>query len=202
MSISREDLVALVPHLRGFARLLAGGDRHLAEDLAQDTVLRALQAEHQFTPGTNLKAWLFTILRNRFYGLAREAHRVTAPNGGDVGEEIDRQFWLPAEQESRVEVAAFKRAFAGLSPLHREVLVLVGVHGLGHDEVARICGCEIGTVKSRVNRARERLEAMLLDGGSPPAPDPVGGSRPDRKKEQDRSSRGVERSAEGGIAPR
>ena len=170
MSICREDLVALVPHLRGFARLLAGGDRHLAEDLAQDTVLRALQAEHQFTPGTNLKAWLFTILRNRFYALAREPHRAATASGGDaVGEEVDRQFWLPAEQESRIEVAAFKRAFAGLSPLHREALVLVGVHGLRHDEVARICGCEVGTVKSRVNRARERLKAMLLDGDGRPS---------------------------------
>jgi RNA polymerase sigma-70 factor, ECF subfamily len=172
MSISREDLVVLVPHLRAFARLLAGGDRHLAEDLAQDTVLRALQAERQFTPGTNLKAWLFTILRNRFYGLARERHRLAAPDGGDVGEQVDRRSWFPAEQESRIEVEAFKRAFAGLSPLHREALVLVGVHGLRHDQVARICGCEVGTVKSRVNRAREQLKRTLLDGDDRPSKHP------------------------------
>jgi RNA polymerase sigma-70 factor, ECF subfamily len=203
MSICREDLVALAPHLRAFARLLAGGDHHLAEDLAQDTVLKALQAEHQFTPGTNLKAWLFTILRNRFYGLAREPHRAAALNGGDVGEEVvDRQFWSPAEQESRIEVAAFKRAFARLSPLHREVLVLVGVHGLEHEEVARICGCEVGTVKSRVSRARERLKAMLLDDGGSSGPDAVVRSRPHGEKEQGRWPRGMGRSPEGGIAPR
>ena len=201
MGIASEDLVALVPHLRAFARVLAGGDRHLADDLAQDTVVRALQAEHQFTPGTNLRAWLYTILRNRFYGLAREPHRVATVDGGDVGEEVDRRTWTHAEQESRVEVAAFKRAFAALSPVHREVLVLVGVHGLRHDQVARVCGCEIGTVKSRVNRAREQLKRMLLDDDGAPDDNRFGTFQHDRKKKQDWRSRGMERSADHCIAP-
>jgi RNA polymerase sigma-70 factor, ECF subfamily len=155
----REDVAAMVPHLRAFARGLTSGDVHLADDLVQDTILNALQAQNQFTPGTNLKAWLFTILRNRFRSLITRKH-VTAEVQDD---DLERKWLTPAHQESVVEVTAFRRAFRELSTAHREVLVLVGVHGLSYEQVAAICHCEVGTVKSRVNRARNLLKKMLLE---------------------------------------
>ena len=159
MNLFREDVAALVPHLRAFARSLTGGDPHLADDVVQDTIVNALQAQHQFTPGTNLKAWLFTILRNRFRSVIARKH-VTAEVADD---DLERHYWVAPEQESRIEVAAFRRAFATLSSTHREVLVLVAVHGLPYDQIAEICGCEVGTVKSRVNRARAILKKMLFE---------------------------------------
>ena len=176
MGIFREDVAGMVPHLRAFARSLTGGDVHLADDLVQDTILNALQAQHQFTPGTNLKAWLFTILRNRFRSLITRKH-VTAEVQDD---DLERKWLTPAHQESVVEVTAFRRAFRHLSPAHREVLVLVGVHGLSYEQVAEICRCEVGTVKSRVNRARNLLKRMLLEGELPVRKDdlPVNALRP------------------------
>ena len=159
MNVFKEEVAALVPHLRAFARSLTGGDVHFADDIVQDTIVNALQAQHQFTPGTNLKAWLFTILRNRFRSLIARKH-VTAEVADD---DLERHYWVAAEQDSRIEVAAFKRAFRTLSATHREVLVLVAIHGLPYEEIARICGCEVGTVKSRVNRARGILKRMLLE---------------------------------------
>lgn len=164
MGVFREDVAALVPHLRAFARSLTGGDVHLADDLVQDTIVNALQAQRQFTPGTNLKAWLFTILRNRFRSVITRKH-VKSEVAAD--EDLEKRVWGPAVQEVGIEIDAFRRAFRALTPAHREVLVLVGVHGLPYDEVARICGCEVGTVKSRVSRARGLLKKMLLEGEIP-----------------------------------
>jgi RNA polymerase sigma-70 factor (ECF subfamily) len=159
MGIFREDVTAMVPHLRAFARSLTSGDVHLADDLVQDTIVNALQAQDQFTPGTNLKAWLFTILRNRFRSLITRKY-VTAEVQDD---DLERKWLTPAHQESVVEITAFRRAFRQLSSAHREVLVLVGVHGLSYEQVAHICRCEVGTVKSRVNRARNLLKKTLLE---------------------------------------
>ena len=172
MNLFREDVAALVPHLRAFARSLTRGDVHLADDIVQDTIVNALQAQHQFTPGTNLKAWLFTILRNRFRSVVARKH-VTAEISDD---ELERHAWVAAEQESRIEVAAFKRAFKMLSETHREVLVLTAVHGLPYDQIAEICGCEVGTVKSRVNRARAILKRMLFEDALPVSPAKMPGS--------------------------
>jgi RNA polymerase sigma-70 factor (ECF subfamily) len=158
MPIFREEVAALVPYLRSFARTLTGGDTSFADDLVQDTIVNALQAREQFTEGTNLKAWLYTILRNRFRSVIGRKH-VTAEVAED---DLEHLSWVPPEQESRLEVAAFKRAFQALKPNQREVLVLVGVHGLPYERVAEICGCEVGTVKSRVNRARATLKRMLV----------------------------------------
>jgi len=170
MSVFREDVAALVPHLRAFARSLTGGDVHLADDLVQDTIVNALQAQNQFTPGTNLKAWMFTILRNRFRSVVTRKHVKSEVSADD---DLEWRVWAPAAQEAGIEIDAFRRAFRALSPAHREVLVLVGVHGLPYDEVAEICRCEVGTVKSRVSRARSILKKMLLDGEIPtPAPEP------------------------------
>ena len=165
MDVFREDVAALLPHLRAFARSLTAGDRQLADDIVQDAIMNALRAQHQFTPGTNLKAWLFTILRNRFKSVIVRKH-VTAEVGDD---DLDQQHWVAPEQESRIEILAFKRAFKTLSRVHREVLVLAVVHGLPYERIAEICNCELGTVKSRVNRARTALKQMLLDEDEPVA---------------------------------
>lgn len=163
MGIFREDVVALLPHLRAFARSLTSGNRDLADDLVQDTIVNALQAQEQFTPGTNLRAWLFTILRNRFMSVVSRKY-VTAEVEDDG---LESKWWMPAYQETSLEIDAFRRAFRSLSSAHREVLVLAGVHGLPYEEIATICGCEVGTVKSRVNRARGQLKKMLTEGELP-----------------------------------
>lgn len=159
----RDDVVALLPHLRAFARSLTAGDPHLADDLVQDTVVNALRARDSFTPGTNLRAWLFRILRNRFLSLKARRH----VRAEVADEELETRWSVPACQESLIEIDAFRRAFRALSPAHREVLVLTVVHELPYEEVAEICGCAVGTVKSRVARARALLKRMLLEGEVP-----------------------------------
>jgi RNA polymerase sigma-70 factor, ECF subfamily len=158
MAIFRDDIVALVPHLRAFARTLTSGDSTFADDLVQDTIVNALQAQHQFTPGTNLQAWMFTILRNRFRSLIARKHMVSEISEDDL-EDLS---WVGPAQDVQIEVALFKRAFSALVPAQREVLVLAGVHGLSYERIAEICGCEVGTVKSRVSRARKTLKLLLM----------------------------------------
>jgi RNA polymerase sigma-70 factor, ECF subfamily len=159
----QQQIVPLLPQLRAFARSLCGGDAALADDLVQDTVVLALRAWSQFDPETNLRSWLLKILHNRFHSLKRRKH-LTAEIARD---DLEGLSWAPASQEKSLELAAFKRAFKTLSPQHREVLVLVAVHGLPYEEVARIVGCELGTVKSRTNRARTLLKEILLGEGGP-----------------------------------
>ncbi len=155
----REELTRTIPSLRAFARSLATGDEALAEDLVQDTCVNALRAQHQFTPGTNLKAWLFTILRNRFRSLAKR-RKVRAEEPDD---ELDRMPVGATPQEGRLEMMAFRRAFDELRAEYREALVLAVVHGLNYEDIAQICDCRVGTVKSRVSRARDRLRAALYE---------------------------------------
>jgi RNA polymerase sigma-70 factor, ECF subfamily len=159
MDLFREDVTAQLPQLRVYARSLTSGDPQLADDIVQDTIVNALRAQRQFTPGTNLKAWLFTILRNRFKSVITRKH-VTAEIYDD---HLEQKHWVAPEQESRIELLAFKRAFKALRREHREVLVLAVVNGLPYEHIAEICHCELGTVKSRVNRARAALKHMLLD---------------------------------------
>ena len=168
MDVFREDVTALLPHLRGFARALTGGDHQLADDIVQDTIVNALRAQHQFTPGTNLKAWLFTILRNRFRSVIVRKHVTSEVADKD----LEQNYWAAPEQDSWIEIDAFRRAFKTLSRTHREVLVLAVVHGFSYERIAEICRCEIGTVKSRVNRARANLKRMLLDEDAPRAGKP------------------------------
>jgi RNA polymerase sigma-70 factor (ECF subfamily) len=158
MNDGHEAMLSLVPQLRAYARALTVKNVDLADDLVQDTLMQALQAWQSFTPGTNLKAWLFTILHNRFVSIVSRKH-VRAEISVD---DLSSMASVPAFQERRLEVIAFKAAFARLSPNHREVLVLNAVQGLPYEEIAVICGCEIGTVKSRINRARNLLKAMLM----------------------------------------
>jgi RNA polymerase sigma-70 factor (ECF subfamily) len=167
MADFQDDLVALLPQLRAFARALTGGDAAFADDLVQDTTVKALQARASFAEGTNLKAWLFTILRNNLRSVMR-SKRVKS----EVSDEgLENLLWRGPTQEDRLEFEAFKRAFKLLGPAHREVLILVGVHGYAYEKAAEIAGCEVGTVRSRLNRARTQLKRMLLEGDLPlPAP--------------------------------
>ena len=162
MNDMHKHILPLVPQLRVFARALAHKS-DLADDLVQDTVMLALQSQHQFTPGTNLKAWLLQILRNRHYSVVSRAS-VRSEVARNSLEDLTS---IPALSESAAGVADFKAAFARLRPHHREVLVLSAVHGLPYERIAEVCHCEVGTVKSRVNRARSLLKRMLLADAEP-----------------------------------
>ncbi len=163
MGVFREEIATQVVSLRAFARMLTGGDVSLADDLVQDTMVNALQAQAQFTNGTNLKAWLFAILRNRFRSILSRRH-MSAEISTDNFEQLAL---VPPEQEARLEVAAFRAAFRRLPLAQREVLVLIAVDGLSYERAAEICSCEIGTIKSRIHRGRAQLKSMLLSEDAP-----------------------------------
>ena len=152
----REQILAAVPSLRAFAISLSGNvDR--ADDLVQETLLRALANIHSFQPGTNMPAWLFTILRNLFRSEYRKRRREVEDSDGSYAESLKSQ----PEQVSRVEFEEFRVALDKLPSDQREALILVGASGFSYEEAAAICGCAVGTIKSRVNRARTRLADLL-----------------------------------------
>jgi len=154
-----EELVAAVPFMRAFGRTLTG-DNEQAEDLAQETVLQAWRCRNQFHAGTNLRAWLSTILRNRFYSTqARRKWRAEYDQ-----EVIERTLVGPDDPSANVELEDVRRALAMLPDFQREALILVGAGGMRYEEVAEIMGCPVGTVKSRVRRARDELQAILFEG--------------------------------------
>lgn len=158
-NVIEADLIACIPHLRAFARFLTG-NRERADDLVQDAVVRALTAAHQFQPGTNLKAWIFTILRNLYYNEIRK-NRVKLQSIDEMA--IDEPA-MPATQEASLEFGDFRRAFWQLGEDQREVLILVGASGLSYEEAAKVCNCPTGTIKSRVSRARRELIKTLQEG--------------------------------------
>lgn len=161
----KRDLLDLIPFLRAFARSLCG-NQETADDLAQETLVKAWQARDMFAPGTNLKAWLFTILRNQFYSDRRRAWR-QAPWDQDAAERIPGS---AGEQSWAAELSDTARALSCLSDEQREALILVGAGGFSYEDAARICNCAVGTVKSRVARARKSLVAILEgDDELPPA---------------------------------
>jgi len=164
----RSDLVDLLPSLRAFARSLAH-DPVQADDLVQEALVRALANVDRFEPGTNLRAWLFTILRNHYYSQMRKArHEVEDAEG-----RLAAQLSVRPEQDGSVDLQDFKAAFQKLRADHREVLTLVGASGCSYEEAADICGCAVGTIKSRVNRARRRLALLLGLDGVDSAPEEV-----------------------------
>ena len=152
----RDALLAAVPSLRAFAISLSGQvDR--ADDLVQDTLLRALANIDRFERGTNLNAWLFTILRNLFHSEYRKRRReVEDPDGSYAA-----RLTVHPEQGSRLDFEDFRTALAKLPPDQREALLLIGASGFSYEEAAQICECAVGTIKSRVNRARSRLAQLL-----------------------------------------
>jgi RNA polymerase sigma-70 factor (ECF subfamily) len=152
----RFDVIALIPALRAFAWSLSrnGSD---ADDLVQDTLIKAWTNREKFEPGTNLRAWLFTILRNTYYTAAMRRRRETADPEGRHAAGVPIQ----ATQEWSIALKSLQEALHKLPDEHREALVLVGAAGLTYEEAAAICGCAVGTIKSRVNRARTRLLKLL-----------------------------------------
>jgi RNA polymerase sigma-70 factor, ECF subfamily len=153
----RDVMLAAIPSLRAFAISLSGStDR--ADDLVQETVMRAMASITSFTPGTNMSAWLFTILRNKFRSEYRKRRReVEDPDGSYLA-----SLKLPAEQFGRLEFKELMEALAKVPHLQREALLLVAASGFTYDEAAAICGTAVGTIKSRVSRARQRLAELLV----------------------------------------
>lgn len=153
------ELTKAIPHLRAFARSLSG-DADRADDLVQDAILRALRAESQFTPGTNFRAWIFTILRNQYVNQLRRRKFVAEPKDG-----VDLDLlWVPPSQDAKLEFQDFRRALMMLTPDQREILLMVGASGFSYEEAAEICNCAVGTVKSRLSRARRELSRLLSAG--------------------------------------
>ena len=155
-------LAEVAPHLRAFARGLCGC-RDRADDLAQETLLRAWAARARYRAGTNFKAWTFTILRNHFYSEARRSRF-----HGDYDEAVaERTLRAPASQESAVELSDVLRALSVVPDTYREALILVAIGSLSYEEIAEICGIALGTVKSRICRARAMLSNVLASGQLP-----------------------------------
>lgn len=163
----RKSVLAAVPSLRAFAISLCGNvDR--ADDLVQETMVRALANIDSFQPGTNMSAWLFTILRNHFRSEYRKRRREVEDTDGHYADSLKSQ----PEQHGHVEFTEFRKALAQLPSDQREALILVGASGFSYEEAAHICGCAVGTIKSRVNRARTRLAELLsIDGVNDFGPD-------------------------------
>ncbi len=155
----KTELVALIPHLRAFARTLAG-DAASADDLAQEAMMKAWIARNSYQMGTNMKAWTFMILRNQFYSEKRRSWRQTQLDQ----ESAERTLVAVDDPESPVVLDELRLGLKMLPAEQREALILVGAGGFAYEEAAAICGCAVGTVKSRVSRARRALQGILETG--------------------------------------
>jgi RNA polymerase sigma-70 factor (ECF subfamily) len=163
----REELIRQIPNLRAFAVSLCGNAER-ADDLVQEALMKAWASIDMFEAGTNMRAWLFTILRNVYYSDFRKKRREVEDADGKLAANLATH----PEQHGHLDMVDFKAALSKLAPDQREALVLVGASGFSYDEAAEICGCAVGTVKSRVNRARTRLaELLAVKSGSEYGPD-------------------------------
>jgi RNA polymerase sigma-70 factor (ECF subfamily) len=152
----RDEIVLHLKPMRAFALSLTR-DMSRADDLVQDTVVKAWTNIEKFEPGTNMRAWLFTILRNTFYSERRKARREVADSEGVLTEQIAEK----PSHDGRLALADFRRAFEKLPDEQREALILVGAEGFSYEDAAAMCGCAVGTIKSRANRGRRRLAEIL-----------------------------------------
>jgi RNA polymerase sigma-70 factor (ECF subfamily) len=152
----RQHLLAAIPKLRAFALSLASHADH-ADDLVQETLMKAWNHQNSFQDGTNIKAWLFTILRNEYFSQLRKRRREVEDADGDYAASV----MTPGGQESQLDMADLRIALQQLPADQREAVVLVGASGFSYQEVADICHVPVGTVKSRVNRARNKLAVLL-----------------------------------------
>lgn len=150
----QDELVALLPQLRAFARSLCG-NRTLADDLVQEAAIRAWSARDSFVAGSSMKAWTFTILRNAYLSKLRKERRQTAASPEAIRD------WTPADQEDGLHIADLEHALAQLAPERRTALLLVTIGDFSYAEAAAICDCPIGTLRSRISRARRDLGEML-----------------------------------------
>lgn len=152
----RDRLIAEIPHLRAFGASLSGS-MQLADDLVQETMLKAWRHADSFTEGTNFKAWVFTILRNTYYSIYRRRGREVQDTDGFHASQVA----VSAGQDGHMDLADFRKALVRLPEEQREALIMIGAMGLSYEEAAEICHVAIGTMKSRVNRARIRLADLL-----------------------------------------
>lgn len=158
----KEQLALVIPHLRAFGRSLSGS-RDLADDLVQETLLKAWAARKRFQAGTNMRAWTFIILRNLYLSQMRRARFK-----GEWDDLVaDRLLAAPASQDRHVELNDLQRALLHLPQPQREALILVGAGGFAYEEAAEICNVAVGTIKSRVARGRVALDALLTEGNLP-----------------------------------
>lgn len=155
----KDQLQKVIPHLRAFGRGLSG-NRNTTDDLVQETMLKAWSARSLFQAGTNFKAWSFTILRNLYFSQTRRKRFV-----GEWSDIVaDRVLAAPANQDKTVELRDLMRALEQISPDKREAILLVAAAGMSYEDVAEITGVMLGTVKSRVSRARLALETLMKEG--------------------------------------
>ena len=155
----RTQLTSLIPHMRAFARTLTM-DAAAADDLAQEALAKAWQARGSYTMGTNLKAWTFMIVRNQFYSDKRRSWRSCQLDQ----EAAERTLLANDNPSAPLELNELRMAMAALPTEQREALILIGAGGLSYEEAAEICHCAVGTVKSRVSRARDALRHMIETG--------------------------------------
>ena len=152
----KKELLEVMPHLRAFARGLCGRPDY-ADDLVQETTVKAWTARERYSPGTNMRAWTFAILRNHYLSEIRKSKRQT-----DLKEETaERLLVMDADQEGHLHLSDMQVALQKLSPERREAVLLVGAGGFSYEEAAEISNCALGTMKSRVSRARSDLARML-----------------------------------------
>lgn len=158
----KRELTEVIPHLRAFARGLCGRP-DMADDLVQEAMMKAWAAQERFEPGTSMRAWTFVILRNAYLtDMRRNRFR------GEYDESVaERILTAPAGQEDPIHLSDMHRALLTLPAERREALLLVGAGGFSYEEAASICGCAVGTIKSRVGRARATLTSMMEDGDIP-----------------------------------
>jgi RNA polymerase sigma-70 factor (ECF subfamily) len=159
----RQGLLTAVPRLRAFAIGLCG-NTETADDLVQETLLRAWANQGSFSLGTNMMGWLYVILRNAFYAEFRKRRHEVA----DIDGKHAATLVTAPGQEGHIEFNEFRAALLKLPPDQREALLLVGSSGLSYEEAAKICECAVGTMKSRVSRARARLALLLVSEAPPP----------------------------------
>lgn len=152
----KEELIELLPSMRAFAMSLTRQSA-AADDLVQDTVLKAWSNFDKFEPGSNLRAWLFTILRNTYYSDRRKKVREVEDGDGILTGQLSEK---PAH-DGHLQMRDFRVAFAKLSDEQREALMLVGASGFSYEEASDMCGCAVGTIKSRINRGRQRLAELM-----------------------------------------
>jgi RNA polymerase sigma-70 factor, ECF subfamily len=163
----KQELLKTLPSLRAFAISLSG-TYDKADDLVQEAVVRAWSRQDSFEIGTNMKAWLFTILRNEFYSQMRKRGREISDADGTY----TAQLAVHPNQIGSLDMRDFKIALAKLAEDQREAIVLVCASGFSYEEAANICGCAVGTIKSRINRARGKLQELLaIDGEHDYGPD-------------------------------
>ena len=152
----KAELMKAIPSLRAFAISLSGAvDK--ADDLVQETLLKAWANRESFTAGTNMRAWLFTILRNEFYTFFRKRRREVEDADGAIAASVG----VHPDQEGRLDLADMEIALRKLPVDQREALLLVSASDMSYEEAAEICGVAVGTIKSRVNRARNKLTELL-----------------------------------------